>query len=154
MEQLLDLIGHNFAIVIIVVSILVSLFSSKKKPSGSRRMPSFGGQGDEASSRSATAGGEGQAGGAQGTPSLFDSEPLPRAARKRVAPAEERLGRSEHATMSPLAEPIAERAASSANAQGRSSARNGLEVNKHAVLQGVLWGEILGPPRAKKKQIR
>jgi len=149
MEQLFDFIGHNFFIVIIVVSILVSLFSTKKKPSGNPRMPSFGGSGDEVGSRSANAG------GARGTSPLFDSEPLPLAARERFAPAKERLGRSEPATMSPLAESLAaERAASSANAQGRSSARNGLELNKHAVLQGVLWGEILGPPRAKKKHIR
>jgi hypothetical protein len=156
MGEIIDFIMENITFVVIAIGVIISIFSSgaKKKKSGGSTMPPFGGD----------------------SGSGFDREPVPlpvaregrhtapSMGRRAVTPAEEYPARV------PLAEPFyhtyaergviedstAEHEVSSAAVGGanRSSARSGLRPTKHTVVQGVLWGEILGPPRAKKKHIR
>lgn len=150
MDALFDFISQYWFIVAIVISAIYSVFSksTKKASGGGTKMPSFGGSGEA------------------GTP-LFDSEPRT-VARSEHPTAPHMGGRIDEAPARPT-RPLADtshhterrvmevRTAESDISAGdltRSLQRNGPRPSKHALVQGVLWAEILGPPRAKKKQIR
>lgn len=149
MGEIIEFIFENIGFMVFIIGAIISIsVATKKKSGGGSKMPPFGGD--------------------SGT--TFDREPVPLPVdrptasgmgRRAVTPAEEYPARV------PLADPfyhtyaergvmesLAEREVSSAVEVNRSSARSGLRPTKHTVIQGVLWGEILGPPRAKKKHIR
>lgn len=147
---------------VIILGLIGSFFSKKKKGDSKNRMPSFGGdQGnpyatqssdsnqhdeddEEYDERKETAASSESSRGFKNTPtpepsySAFESLPSARDLNNEGSMERDQLIRSLSAVASERAESLAERERSEFN------------VSRSELAKSVVWAEILGPPRAKK----
>ncbi|CAH8709202.1 hypothetical protein M5W83_07770 [Paenibacillus thiaminolyticus] len=150
-EKLLRILLNNPFLAVILIGFVFSLLRKGNKPPANR-MPSFGGD---------------KAGGRPGSePDDHDDEPVMEEKRSYPVYTEERSqaglsqGYASHETdtitleeriaaMKPSVGPAsAPRHAESSNK--KSAAAASAVIRPEEALKGVLWSEILGPPRAKR----
>ncbi|WP_068774377.1 hypothetical protein [Paenibacillus sp. FJAT-26967] len=168
MERLIEFFSANFFFVVLIGIFLVSLLSGKRGKSGSsNRMPDFSGQGMPSAPRR-TPGRSGSSEMNRDTGTGMSGSRTSQAQQERRSASEEQFPDG----WSSAADPSAERGRDAAGAGvGRSgfaasgtrprapqeppSSPGSIPASKdtlhprHAV-QGAIWAEILGPPRAKK----
>ncbi|MFF2155903.1 hypothetical protein ACFVVQ_11370 [Paenibacillus chitinolyticus] len=158
MERLIELIANNFFFVIMIGIFLVSMLSGKRKKTGNpNRMPDFSGQGlprrPAASTRPAS--GSGREPDRRGDWSAQDAAADWTAAEPAAAgrgrsggfAASDALGSSAARAETPRKR---ETRAVREETAGSGGSAAGVDLHPRQAVQGVIWAEILGPPRAKK----
>ncbi|SEF49990.1 hypothetical protein [Paenibacillus sp. UNC499MF] len=161
MERLIELIANNFFFVIMIGIFLVSMLSGKRKKTGSQnRMPDFSGQGlprRPAAPARTEAGTSGDRDRRVSAPPQTRRGDLSAEAAADDWTAAER-GRSGGFAASdacgskaaPAETPRMREARAVREEASGSSPAAGVDLHPRQAVQGVIWAEILGPPRAKK----
>ncbi|WP_405082424.1 hypothetical protein ACI48J_08230 [Paenibacillus chitinolyticus] len=167
MERLIELIANNFFFVIMIGIFLVSMLSGKRKKSGNpNRMPDFSGQGlprrPAASTRPASGTGRELDGRMSAPPQTRRRDRSAENAADdwtAAEPAAAGRGRSggfaaseARGSFATPAETPRKREARAVReeAAGSGGSAAGVDLHPRQAVQGVIWAEILGPPRAKK----
>lgn len=146
MSHLIDLIFSNIVVIFVVVGFIISFISKIVKQGGPR-----------------STGNQGHGRPISTMPSFGGDQPVVIAERKRDIdmrrePSSYSNGegssmewREEPVKRAPvvIAEPLGTKRSSGAQSSARSAAAT-LDVSKDAMRQGLMWNEILGPPRSKK----
>ncbi|EGL16550.1 hypothetical protein HMPREF9413_2001, partial [Paenibacillus sp. HGF7] len=158
MERLIELIANNFFFVIMIGIFLVSMLSGKRKKTGNpNRMPDFSGQGlprrPAASTRPAS--GAGREPDRRGDWSAEDAADDWTAAEPAAAGRGRSGGFASSDARGSFAKPAEtprkrEARAVREEAAGSGNSTAGVDLHPRQAVQGVIWAEILGPPRAKK----
>ncbi|MBV6712642.1 hypothetical protein [Paenibacillus chitinolyticus] len=158
MERLIELIANNFFFVIMIGIFLVSMLSGKRKKTGNpNRMPDFSGQGlprrPAASTRPAS--GTGREPDRRGDWSAEDAADDWTAAEPAAAGRGRSGGFAASDARGSFAKPAEtprkrEARAVREEAAGSGNSAAGVDLHPRQAVQGVIWAEILGPPRAKK----
>lgn len=140
MEQLLEVLFKNPFLLIILVGFLISVFSKfKKAGGGTNRMPSFGGNSSSASPQQGRNDAERAEDTSEGVSQEW-AEPNSYEPSVRFEDTYRTELRPEEAAPISYAPPL----------QSEPEPKQKQKLHRNELAKGLMWAEILGPPRAKQ----